>query len=346
MIKSLNDARLTDGLPRIVSGQDWVIALSESWARLHEKTLAYADGSQIYTSLDTVSETILDALAINWKIDWYDTGFSVDQKRRIVQACFESRRVMGTVRAVRLQAQAIYPGTEVMEWFDIGAEPGTFDLNIYVLPTDADIKQFFNAINYTKNVRSHLRRMMVYLSGDLDGPDILDGRTGKDPFGIETHYFVKYFGFISSEDIQGLRIPKVKVSMRIPFWGDVWHNGAVLHDGTIVHGRGRRYNLIFRTRWRYGVQTENNIALNRYGIKTGWKTEEGVRTSQKFFMDMRFTPNIESVAAGFKMETAVEEEIGTVTMTRRTKDVYFHNGVHRHNGLPKHKTIYEKEVIA
>lgn len=109
MIKSLTDARITDGLPRIVSGQDWVIALSEALGSLHKKTLDYADASQIYTALDTVSEDILDVLAVNWKIDWYDTGFTVEQKRRIVKACIEARRLMGTVRAVRLQAQAIYP---------------------------------------------------------------------------------------------------------------------------------------------------------------------------------------------------------------------------------------------
>ena len=62
MIKSLKDARITDGLPRIVAGQDWVIALSEALGVLHEQTLDFADKSQIYTAIDTAPIEILDAI--------------------------------------------------------------------------------------------------------------------------------------------------------------------------------------------------------------------------------------------------------------------------------------------
>ena len=67
MIKDLRDARLVDAVPRVVAGQDWVRALSEAVGVLHERTLRYIDDSQIYTSLDTATEPVLDALAINWK---------------------------------------------------------------------------------------------------------------------------------------------------------------------------------------------------------------------------------------------------------------------------------------
>lgn len=116
MIKDLRDARLVDAVPRVVAGQDWVRALSEAVGVLHERTLRYIDDSQIYTSLDTATEPVLDALAINWKVDWYDTGYSVEQKRRIIKTALTVRRLMGTVGAVKLQADAIYPGTMLEEW--------------------------------------------------------------------------------------------------------------------------------------------------------------------------------------------------------------------------------------
>ena len=56
MIKSLREARIVDGVPRIVAGQDWVQALSAALGVLHEKTLGFADASQIYTALDTAPE--------------------------------------------------------------------------------------------------------------------------------------------------------------------------------------------------------------------------------------------------------------------------------------------------
>lgn len=75
MIKGLKDAQIADGLPRVLGEQPWVRALSLAMLELHRKTMDYINGSQIYTAIDTVAEEVLDALAVNWKIDWYDTGY-------------------------------------------------------------------------------------------------------------------------------------------------------------------------------------------------------------------------------------------------------------------------------
>ena len=118
MIKSLKNAQIADGLPRILGEQPWVKALSMAMLELHQKTMGYIAGSQIYTAIDTVAEEVLDALAVNWKIDWYDTGYDIEQKRRIVKTALNIRRTMGTAGAARTQADAIYPGTKLEEWFE------------------------------------------------------------------------------------------------------------------------------------------------------------------------------------------------------------------------------------
>lgn len=138
MIKSLRDARLVDALPRVVKSQDWVKAMSETVGYFTEKILTFADNSQIYTALDTAPENILDALAVGWKIDWYDTSYSIEKKRRIVKTAMEVRRLMGTVRAVKLQADAIYPGTMVEEWFEYGGEAGYYRLVIDITASNSD----------------------------------------------------------------------------------------------------------------------------------------------------------------------------------------------------------------
>lgn len=138
MTKSLRDARITDGLPRILAKQPWIQALSEAMGIVHEMTMTFADRSQIYTGVDYAAEDILDALAVSWKIDWYDTGYSIEQKRRIVKTALTVRRTMGTAAAVKAQAEAIYPGTTVQEWFQYGGEPGTFRLYVDVTTTNAE----------------------------------------------------------------------------------------------------------------------------------------------------------------------------------------------------------------
>lgn len=159
MIKSLRQARITDGLPRVVAGQEWVIALSEALGIVLGRTLDYTDESQIYTRLDTAPEAVLDILAVNWKIDWYDTSFTLEQKRRIVKSALTVRRLMGTAAAVKLQVDTIYPGATVEEWFQYDGNAGCFRV-LLDLPengiTGEEYRRLKNGILTTKNERSHL----------------------------------------------------------------------------------------------------------------------------------------------------------------------------------------------
>lgn len=159
MIKSLRQARMTDGLPRVLARQEWVIALSEALGLALGKTLDYTDESQIYTQLDTAPETVLDVLAVDWKIDWYDTALTVEQKRSIVKTALTVRRLMGTAAAVKLQVHAIYPEAAVEEWFQYDGRPGCFRVTL-PLPkegiTAAEYRRLKTGILTTKNERSHL----------------------------------------------------------------------------------------------------------------------------------------------------------------------------------------------
>ena len=144
MIKGLKDAQIADGLPRVLGEQPWVRALSLAMLELHRKTMDYINGSQIYTAIDTVAEEVLDALAVNWKIDWYDTGYDIEQKRRIVKTALNIRRTMGTAGAARTQADAIYPGTKLEEWFEYGGTHGKFRLRVNI--TTVEERQKFAAM--------------------------------------------------------------------------------------------------------------------------------------------------------------------------------------------------------
>lgn len=159
MIKSLRQARITDGLPRVVARQEWVIALSEALGLALGKTLDYTDESQIYTRLDTAPEAVLDVLAVDWKIDWYDTSLTVEQKRSIVKTALTVRRLMGTAAAVKLQVHSLYPEAAVEEWFQYDGRPGCFRVSL-PLPkegiTAAEYRRLKTGILTTKNERSHL----------------------------------------------------------------------------------------------------------------------------------------------------------------------------------------------
>ena len=88
---SLRQAKLTDAIPATLAAQPWAQALAYAEWRMRGLLLEYAQDSQIYTALDTCPEMVLDALAVSWKVDWYDTTYQVEVKRSII------RRRAGTV---------------------------------------------------------------------------------------------------------------------------------------------------------------------------------------------------------------------------------------------------------
>lgn len=162
MIKGLKEARITDGLPRVLCEQAEVKALSEAMGTVTGKILDFADKSQVYTDLDKVSETVLDALAVNRKIEWYDTSLDLEQKRRIVKTALETQRLMGTPKAVRLQVSAVHPGSYIEEWFEYGGKTGYFRLIVDITEeglTDEQRKSLLYGVERTKNVRSRLEEM-------------------------------------------------------------------------------------------------------------------------------------------------------------------------------------------
>lgn len=150
MIKSLQEARLADGLPRVLKDQPLVQALSEALGKTHEMTMRFADESQIFTELDTATEPVLDALAANWNIVWYDNAFTLEQKRRVVKSAITVRKMVGTAAAVKIQLNAIWPGTTVQEWFEYGGEPGCFRVESQAQKLAEEPEQFLAALNAVK----------------------------------------------------------------------------------------------------------------------------------------------------------------------------------------------------
>ena len=158
-IKGIRDARIKDGLPRIVTEQDWVPPLSEAIGKVQEKILDFTDASQVYTAIDMAPEKVLDALAVNWKIDWYDDSYDIVKKRQIVKVAIKVRKKMGTVAAVRDMLESIFENAKIIEWFETGEQPGTFDVEISSAFSESDYENFMRLIDTTKRLSAHLNRI-------------------------------------------------------------------------------------------------------------------------------------------------------------------------------------------
>lgn len=113
---------------------------------------------RIYTRIDELDEMLLDVLAYDFKIDWWNENLTLSEKRRTVKDHFAVHRSLGTVGAVEKAVSAIYD-TKVSEWFDYGGSPYHYKL---VADTAGEIPDNgkFNAIldkrKYYGNLRSVL----------------------------------------------------------------------------------------------------------------------------------------------------------------------------------------------
>ena len=156
----------------------------------------------------------MDALAVNWKIDWYDTGYNIEQKRRIIKTALTVRRTMGTVAAVKAQADAIYPGTTLEEWFEWGGEPGTFRLHVDISQTDAQHPIIFftneeieRRLATAKRFSTQLESMSYQVKHGIEVDAAVAGWTASPPvcgtIACGTYPSVKTLGYSIEETIHG-----------------------------------------------------------------------------------------------------------------------------------------------
>lgn len=157
----LKDTGLLEGLAPPVAALPWAKVLDKVYRERQCKILALADKLNIYTDIDNADEDILDILAIQRKVDWYDQNYPIETKRRIIKTALQIRRFYGTDWATETALQAVYPGSKIVQWYDYGGTPGHFIVkcdisNSWEQPSVAEIKRITNIY---KRMTAHLERI-------------------------------------------------------------------------------------------------------------------------------------------------------------------------------------------
>ena len=129
MIK-LHEVGLVEGLPPDVAKEPWVQILDAVFRERRKKELEAAERLKIYTDIDRADEAVLDILAVQFRVDWYDTSYPIETKRRIIKTALEVRRYCGTEWAVQKALASIYPNVKISEWYDYGGRPGYWRMNV------------------------------------------------------------------------------------------------------------------------------------------------------------------------------------------------------------------------
>lgn len=150
--------RLIAALPVALQRDPSVVALARAAAEALAMRPTEIDRLRIYSQIDLLDEPLLDILAHDYKVDWWDADYTADEKRRTLKDSWRVHKLLGTKAAVETAISAIYPHTTVQEWFEYGGKPYHFRLNINITNDSIDsVKQrrVLERLNFYKSLRSH-----------------------------------------------------------------------------------------------------------------------------------------------------------------------------------------------
>ena len=145
-------------LPAALQKDPSAVALAEAMADLLARRPDEIEQLRIYPVIDRLDERLLDILAYDFKVDWWDADYSLEEKRRTLKDSWRVHKLLGTKAAVEMAISAIYPRTTVLEWWEYGGEPYHFRLDINITNDSIDsVKQrrVMERLEYYKSLRSH-----------------------------------------------------------------------------------------------------------------------------------------------------------------------------------------------
>lgn len=154
----LTKENLVATLPPALRTDPSVVALAEALGEVLAVRPAEIERLRIYPAIDTLDEPLLDILAHDFKVDWWDPEYSLEEKRRTLKDSWRVHRLLGTRAAVEMAISAIYPHTQVLEWFEYGGEPYHFRLDINITNDHIDSdkqRRVLERLNFYKSLRSH-----------------------------------------------------------------------------------------------------------------------------------------------------------------------------------------------
>ena len=122
----------------------------------------------LYTRIKELPENLLDILAYDFKVDWWDPNYTLEEKRQTFKDSWYVHKHLGTKAAVRTAIRDIYPNADVLEWFEYeDGKPYHFKLTIDLTDTFGDDTRpwrVLERVNFYKSLRSHLDEIVFTMT--------------------------------------------------------------------------------------------------------------------------------------------------------------------------------------
>lgn len=151
-------------LPEPLHSDLKIYAMGRAIAEQKRKISAEIWKARAWALIGQLPEEVLDALAYDLDVKWYRGSYSLETKQAIMKNAFRSYKALGTKKSVEDNVTAVFGEGTVVEWFEFDEgdrTPGTFDIISNARLTEDNVKEFQDIIQWSKNARAHIRRVLA-----------------------------------------------------------------------------------------------------------------------------------------------------------------------------------------
>lgn len=157
MSNGITQENMLSVLPGVLARDDGMFSLAKLIAWIFGADSGKVNAPAVFQNISSLDEGLLDILAKDLKVDWYDYDADVATKRKQIKSNWKVRDGLGTVAAVKTALQDVWPESTVEEWFDYGGDPGYFRVILgYDSGGTIDFDKAVRMINVFKPVRAHI----------------------------------------------------------------------------------------------------------------------------------------------------------------------------------------------
>lgn len=105
----------------------------------------YSENIFLFSCIENLPDHILDYLAIEWDLPYYEDSLDRDTKIRLIKEGYNWRRTAGTVYGVETLVKKMFGEGKVIEWYDCDGDPGTFRIQTNA-PMTPNMEEFFRVL--------------------------------------------------------------------------------------------------------------------------------------------------------------------------------------------------------
>lgn len=169
-------------LPTVLQNDTNMQALAAAIAAELELLAGDIRLAQIYTRIDELDETMLDALAADFKVDWWRPDATLEEKRYALKVSWYVHKHLGTKSAIET-AVADYLGTgKVEEWFEYGGEPHHFRVasenNTAIITNYDAFMAVLEVVQRRSSVLEHITALLHHTQNLYIGTALRVGKKG------------------------------------------------------------------------------------------------------------------------------------------------------------------------